>query len=180
MDHVAGRLAFYTPFFKPALVSAIETHGRLTFHTIEVARDQAAPSASLLATAFHSIKYMSEPMLLISVDLNLKKSEARAVSSLQQHLDIARPKIIPKLQITILVPNERAKKRFFEIKRNMRVPKRSVLMQAFESPSDIDLEAEEDQDWWETSQSGRLSPMPIRVEAVRRGRFVYGLVSPLE
>ena len=58
----------------------------------------------------------------------------------------------------------------------MRVPDQSVLMAAYEAPSEVDVEALEGQNWWETSSSGALPELPIRVRARRRGRFVYGLI----
>jgi hypothetical protein len=47
----------------------------------------------------------------------------------------------------------------------------------YASAVDVTLGADEDQEWWETSRSGWLAALPLRVEAVRRGRFVYGLIS---
>lgn len=58
----------------------------------------------------------------------------------------------------------------------MRVPPRSVLTTAFESQVDIHLVAEENQAWWETRATGNFAALPLQVQAVRRGGYVYGLV----
>lgn len=59
----------------------------------------------------------------------------------------------------------------------MRVPAESVLSRAFTSAVDLTVGADEDQGWWETSRGGPLPTLPLRVEAARRGRYVYGLIS---
>jgi hypothetical protein len=81
-----------------------------------------------------------------------------------------------RLRAVAVIANEAAAGSDLCIRRNMRVPEQSVLMTAYEAPSEVDLEALEDQSWWETSSSGALPELPIRVRARRRGRFVYGLI----
>ena len=177
VDHVAGDVAFYPPFFQPAVTVEVERAGTFGFRAIEAARVAAAPSASLLATAMGSIEYAPEPTLLVTVSEALKKAEAREVRSPQQTFDFARPEPTAKLRVVSVVPSSLVSASALAIHRNMRVPDGSVLALAHASVVDTDLVADEDQSWWETSQRGPLPSLPIRVHAVRRGRFVYGLVS---
>lgn len=178
VDHISGHVAFYAPFFGPVVSSEFEKFNGITFEAIENAKHKMVPEASLFATAIQSINHYDKPAILIKVDLGLKKAEERRLLSQQQSFDFAKPNINPKLRAETLIENTAAKKnRTFEIRKNMRVPIKSVLSQIFENPTENKLTAVEDQDWWETSKSGFLSTHPIHVEAIRRGRFVYGLIT---
>lgn len=177
VDHVAGHLAFLPRFFAPILHSAVsQTGGEFTFAAIEVARGAVDPAPSLFATAIGSLAVASMPLLLVEVELAFKKAEARALRSVQQAFDFAAPSAASKVRAVKVVPNQPAKSSNVALRPNMRIPRRSVLMQAFESSSEVDLVAIEDQGWWETSSSGFLPTLPLRVQAVRRGRYVYGLI----
>ena len=180
VDHVAGRLAFYPPFFGPALEQAIAAEGGLSFRALELARETAVPSASLFATAIGSINYVDVPALFVSVRPGLKKAEARTIHSPQASFAFAEPSPSEKLRAVAVVANELAAGSKLCIRRNMRVPERSVLTAAHEAPGEIDLETLEDQSWWETSSSGMLPELRIRVRATRRGRYVYGLIEVAE
>ncbi len=176
VDHVAGRIAFYPPYFGPALRDALEAHGGLTFSALEAARDKAAPTASLLATAMGSLQLVRQPALLVSAGMALKAAERRIVEGQQESFAFATDRLQEKLRVTMVVPNDVAPG--FAIRRNMRVPAACVLSQAFANDNDVTLEAEEDQASWVTSRGGALAAMPIRVQAARRGRYVYGLITP--
>ncbi|HYD51413.1 MAG TPA: hypothetical protein VEA99_02250 [Gemmatimonadaceae bacterium] len=178
VDHVAGRVAFHPPFFGPALEQAMADHGGLTFEALEAARELAAPTASLFATAMGSIQVVSAPVLLVTADMALKAEERRFSRGPQQTLDFATALVQEKLRVTTVAPNDLVAGSRLAIRRNMRVPADSVLAQAHASDLDVTLGADEDQEWWETSRGGALAPLPIRVEAVRRGRYVYGVISP--
>ncbi|MGH7514126.1 MAG: hypothetical protein ACREOQ_14525 [Gemmatimonadales bacterium] len=176
VDHVAGRLAFYPPFYGPALEEAIAAEGGLSFRALDLARETAAPTASLFAAAIGSINHVAIPILFVSVKLGLKKAEARAITSPQGAFPFAEPAANEVLRAVAVIANEAAAGSDLCIRRNMRVPEQSVLTAAYEAPSEVDLEALEDQSWWETSSTGPLPELPIRVRARRRGRFVYGLI----
>ena len=176
IDHVAGKIAFHPRFFRPAIEQALVAHG-LTFEALDAARESAAPTASLFATAMGSLAYFNVPTLLVTAELSLKAAERRLVSSPQATFDFAAPQIDEKLRVCTCVPNDLVLRSGLAIRRNMRVPAQSVLAQVHESAFDVTLEAQEDQEWWETSRDGPLDPLPIRVLAARKGRFVYGLVS---
>lgn len=178
VDHVAGRLAFYRPLFEPAIQGAMKAHGGITFEAIDQARAAAAPSASLFATAIGSINFAPIPTLLVAVGLGLKIDERRLLCSPQQRFGFAEVQVSEKVRALTLVPNELVPKSRLTIRRNMRVPLESVLVEAFESDLDATLDAQENQSWWETSEEGKLGSLPLRVQAIRRGRFAYGLITP--
>lgn len=181
VDHISGHIAFYEPFFKPVITSKIKHHNGLTFEAIEDAKNKVAPDASLFATAIQSINYYKKPALLLRIAPGLKKKEKRVLNSQQQRFDFANPNFTPKIRAKTVIHNEIAKElKTFEIRPNMRVPTRSVLYEASENLIDTDLNEEENQDWWETSASGHLGSLPIKVEAIRRGRFVYGLITAIK
>lgn len=178
VDHVAGRVAFHPPFFAPALNRAVADHGGLTFAALEAARDSAAPTASLFATAMGSIQVVSTPAIFVTADMALKAEERRFSRGPQRVLDFAAATVQEKLRVTTVAPNDHVAGSPLAIRRNMRVPADSALAQAYASVVDVTLGADEDQHCWETSGGGALAPLSLRVEAARRGRYVYGLITP--
>ncbi len=176
VDQIAARLAFYSSFFEPALRQGIRKHGGFGFAAVEHARKAAAPEASLFASALGSLPFCGRPTLFLKVAPGLKKSEARVLKSAQPPLAFFQPSFETQVRATRVIPGHRDHLGLFAIKENMRIPPRSVLTTAFESPADIDLAAEENQGWWETRATGSLAALPLQVHAVRRGGYVYGLV----
>lgn len=176
---IAGELAFYEPLFRPVLDKEIERDGRLTFGAIERARARATPEASLFAAAIASVKLTDKPNCLLRIEHGLKRAQLRQLVSPQLSLgrEVADPSPQPRLRAVEVIPNEAAKRSSLQIFKNMRVPPTSVLHRVYESPGDMDLEAREDQSSWETTAEGRLPALPVVIEAVRRGRYVYGLIS---
>ncbi|MGH7626141.1 MAG: hypothetical protein ACREOJ_12595, partial [Gemmatimonadaceae bacterium] len=73
VDHVAGRLAFYEPLFRPILETAVGEHG-VTFRALELARAAVDPTPSLFASAMACLHLQDRPMLLVNAELALKKS----------------------------------------------------------------------------------------------------------
>lgn len=176
VDHVAARIGFYPPLFAPILDKATRNEGGFTFRALDQARSAADPGPSLHATALASINFASEPMMFLSADLACKKAEARALRSRQQTFEFA--VVEPKfdLRAVTVAANDAAKRSQLVIHPNIRVPRESVVFIAFENSGDVELCGHEDQAWWENSKRGRLPALPLRVQAVRRGRFVYGLL----
>lgn len=181
VDHVAGHVAFFEPLFRPAAIASIATHGGLSFAAIDHARSQAdIPTASIYASAIQMVEYTSTPCALVTVARILKPTEHRRVLSPQQELGIApAPVPMPRLRVTALIGNRAAQGCGLEIWRNMRVPDDSVLSRAFAAEGPGTWVGDEDQSWWVTSANGPLTALPIRIEATRQGRFVYGLISVL-
>jgi hypothetical protein len=179
VDHVAGHVAFYEPLFRPAAEAVIATYGGVTFDAIEEIRARAGiVSASLFATAMQAILYTPVPMALVTVGLVLKPAERRKARSPQADLGIALPvPPTPQPRLTACIPNHAADRAGLRIWRHMRVPAGSALSQVLLTEGGRTLVAAEDQSWWETSDKGPLPSLPLRVEAIRLGRFVYGLIS---
>jgi hypothetical protein len=177
MDHVAGRLAFYPRFYAPVLLAAVESAGGFSFRAFERARAKAARSASLLATAIGSINHCPDPLLLVSVAFGMKASDKRAWAAGQESFEFAPLGQSRSLRVVSVIANDAARDCPWQIRRNMRIPTISVLAKAYRSGGEIDLEAIEDQDWWVTSREGRLRSLRLHIQAVRRGRFVYGLIA---
>lgn len=181
VDHVAGHVAFYEPLFRPAVEEAFTAAGAVNFAAIDEARARAAiPGASLYATAIQAIAYTAAPVALVTLDRVLKPTEQRLLRAPQHDLGLApAPTVTPQLRVTACIRNAAADASGIRIWRHMRVPAESVLAQAFSEPAVFEevWVAEEDQSWWATSDKGALSPLPLQVEAMRRGRFVYGLIA---
>lgn len=178
VDRVASRLAFYEPLFAPALQHARSEEGAFNFKAIERARETVAPDASLYATALASLRIISKPACLVQVDLGLKEEERRRSQSGQLDLPLGFEPIEPEpmLRVVQISSNQRAMTSPIRIFRNMRVPPKSVLHQAYDAMYSGDWEAIENQGWWETSQEGPLPSLPLHISAVRRGSYVYGLI----
>ncbi len=177
VDHVTGRVAFYPPLFRPTLERRVEERGELTFGALDEIREEAAPTASLFATALGAIHALKEPALFVTAELALKAEEQRFGRGAQQTFEFALAGLQEKLRVTTVAANDLALESSLEIRRNMRVPDNSPLVTAHTSANDITLSGDEDQESWETSHGGPLSPLGLRVQAARRGRYVYGLMT---
>lgn len=176
VDLIAGRVAFYAPIYEPVLRQAITDAGGLSFQALEGARVAAAPNASFFAAALAGIRFTTQPALMISVGERFKKSEAREIGSDQLGLSLGLQEPRRQLRVVTATPSGDTNHPEFQIFSGMRVPRRSILTTAFESRTDISLRAIENQNWWETSGKGMLPGLPLQVDAVRRGGFVYGLL----
>jgi hypothetical protein len=179
VDHVAGKSAFYAVLFQPALENAMANHGGLTFAAVDAAREVAAPTASLFASAIAAVSLVERPALFVVAEMALKAEEERFARSSQQTFAFATAEIREKLRLSALVGNDAAATSTLAIRRKMRVPPDCVLTLAQQSVTDVTLSGLEDQASWETSRHGTLASVPLRVEAARRGRHVYGLISTL-
>ena len=180
VDAVAGELAFYEPLFRPVVERALRGQRQLTFDLVEEVRREIVPKASFYATAIAVVRIIDLPTLLVQVNPAHKAEEDRYLGSGQQELALgsAIPQILPKLRATDAIGNQAARDRDLRIFPNMRVPERSILAEIFHSMVDASGSRPEDQNWWETSSDGPLPPLPLRVEAMRRGPYVYGLIAP--
>lgn len=180
VDAVAGELAFFEPLVRPVVNAVLAGNGRLSFDLIEEVRKRAAPGASFYATAIAVVRLAEQPALLVQVKPALKAEEVRQICSGQQELDLGgvTPELRAKLRLTDAIPTRTAKTAGLRIFKKMRVPERSVLTEVYRSAVDVVASRAENQDWWETSSAGALPSLPLLVEAVRRGLYVYGLISP--
>lgn len=183
VERVASRLAFYRPIFEPVLREEIQHEQTLSFEVIRRAARKAAgevdecPPPSLYATAVASIRHVNVPVCFLTVEPGLKTEEEAQIRSGQMELPgLETPQPEPKPRVNVIEKNEEAKSTF-EIYPNMRVPEDSVLYKASEDAVvPDDLFGKEDQNDWETSDGGPLSPLPLTVHATRRGNRTYGLL----
>jgi hypothetical protein len=177
IDYVAGLLGFFEPFYRPALGDAVmRAGGRLTFTAIEEARAAVVPQASFYAAAKASIRMAASAVAFLRVEYDYKAAEHEELNSGQFSLGDLRPAPEPELRVIDIAVSESATSSRLAIHRKMRVPARSVLARAYTSPTDVYLDALEDQGWWETRGRGNLPTRRLRVQSIRRGQMVYGLV----
>lgn len=158
VDHVAGLLAFWAPLYGPALQQL--ANGRLTFDCIERAANQVAPGASLYAASLAAIRIWTEPAAFLIAEMGTKTDGTGWA-----------------LRIQSIIQNELARSSGCRLRKQMRVPKASVLTQAYEDFQGREWAADEDQSAWEVSNQGHLPGIPWRVQAVRRGPAVYGILT---
>lgn len=185
VDQSAARIAYYEPIFRPALRRAYRSVGAFSFEMIKQAieeateADEKVPPSSLYAAAKACVRLSDVPMLFLRVDEGVKKKEQEWIDSPQTEMefpDQPRPKPVPKLRVAEIYPAGGGKT--FEIASNMRVPPSSVIYRAYygETVAEKSIEQEE-QDDWETSSQGHLSPLPLAVSVTRRGSYTYALLT---
>lgn len=182
VDIIAGKLAFYKPLFAPMLNQAVFEEGELNFKVIERAAGEAstrAITASLWATARATIRVIDRPACLVEVERRHKASVKRHLQKASGDLFDYKPE--KELRLKQCVHNEEARRSgSVELRKNMRVPKKSVLTDAHCTVQGRrNFQNMEDQSWWATSSEGALSPLPLKICAVRRGSYTYGLVMPM-
>lgn len=180
MDMIAADIGFYPPLFAPILSQAIARESRLSFEGIKWIRDTFCSTASLEATFNAASSQTNSPVIPLQAALGYKRDEARELASQQLSL-IPAPKPVPQLRVKSAVANEHARNAGLKIPPNMRVPKSSVIMRAFnEGPEFSPLSAEENLSSWSSSRSGPLSYAPVHVEAMRVGERVWALITPVD
>ena len=86
---------------------------------------------------------------------------------------------VPSLRATHVTINEEARKAGLTIFENMRIPERSVINRVYSEGLEY-AEAEENLDWWDTSDGSRLSPCPIMVKAKISWDSVDALIIPIK
>lgn len=167
VDVIAGKFGFYQPLIQP------HARGKISFEKIETLRGQLCPEASYQSTFIGFVRAWSDPCLLISCQLGLKKSQER---DLDQQLLIGEYPA-PELRAVKVTVNDAAREVGFCIHENMRVPKKSISHSVHHLGLDRG-EAEEDLSWWESSDGRALSKSPIFVQAKRVGDDVYAIIIP--
>lgn len=180
IDHITGHLAFFEPLFRPVMERALRDNStRLA--AIETACTEACPEASFYAAALAALRFIEEPTLFLQIGLAHKRAIQRELYGPQFRLELGEQTQFPDPDYRAIqvIPNQSARGfRALEIRTNMRTPSHSILTRMAESSSVGVISAVEDQSWWETSSGGPLGALRIRVESLRRGRFVYGLILP--
>lgn len=174
VDRVAGKLAFYEPFVKPALEAELARTGQLSLDGISRVRNEVAPEASFSAAAHALVRMMDEPMAFVVAKMRLKPTQARKLDSSQlAFLDDAAPE--KKLRVATAFPNKRARDTKWQIFRHMRVPPDSAITDVYRDTGSGTVVQDEDQQLWETG-GHHLPQLRLRVEARKFGDVVYALI----
>ncbi len=160
VDHIAGLLAFWEPLFKPALQNA--ARGDLSLEAIEIASADVAPGASLQSACLAAVRTWAEPVAFVAANVCCK-SDGSARS----------------LRVQSIVANEMAREVGCKMRRQMRVPPTSALSRAFNDILGRRHCGMENQADWEVSGRGALIGLSWRIQAVRRGPLVYGLLTSM-
>lgn len=169
IDVIAGKFAFYQPFFKEY------TKGDISFDVIENLRARLCPDASQQAALIGLVNIWPIPCLLVEAQLALRKHEKYLLR--QESLGFTdAPQ--PSLRAIKISPNDAAREIGLTIFENMRVPEESVISKVFASEVDS-AEAEEDLYSWETSSGTRLQRQRVRVLARRAWGSVQALIFPI-
>lgn len=181
MDVIAGEIGFYTPLFRPILLSEISTDGKLTFETVVRVRKAFCPEASFHSTLNACVSRLHKPTLLIQCALGLKRNEENRLNSEQGDLF---PTEMPKakLRVTSLTRNEAAKMIGLNIHRNMQVPKASVIYKLFTNPEEFEegkAENVENLNLWHHSDGSFLGHFRVHIQVHRMENAVIALVSPV-
>jgi hypothetical protein len=159
VDQIAGLLAFWSPIFGPALQE--DVGAQLTFAGIERAAANVAPGASLYAASLAATRLWLKPAVFLTAEMGTKTNGTGLA-----------------LRVQTLIPNGGAGTDDCCLHKNMRVPTKSILSRAFADPFGREWEADENQAEWEVSGQGYLPTRAWRVQAVRRGSAVYGILTP--
>jgi hypothetical protein len=168
MDVIAGHLGFLPMLIRP------HAKGEISFEKIEVLRERLCPEASRESAVTGIVHAWPSPVSLVRAEVALKANEARQAS--QMGFSFAKQPL-PALRAVTVIENEEARRAGFRIHPNMRVPERSIVHAVFEGQLH-DGEADENLDWWESSDGSRLSSIPVRVHARRAWDRVEALIAP--
>jgi hypothetical protein len=160
VDHIAGLLAFWEPLFKPALLTAASRG--LSLDAIERARTEVAPDASLQSACLAAIRIWKEPVAFLTAAVSPKCDGTS-----------------PSLRVQNIVTNDAAREVGCEVRKQMRIPPASAISKASGDLLGRPFCRVEDQADWEVSGRGSLTELGWRVDAIRRGPLVYGLLTDM-
>jgi hypothetical protein len=155
VDVIAGEFAYYEPMVRPYV------KGDLTFEAIDTARQALCPEGSYLSALFGLVKVWPVPCLLVEAKWATRRSGEESA-----------------LRAVHVVINDLARADGLQLHKHFRVPKRSVIHQAFDG-SIHDGTAVEDLDWWQSSDGTQLQEQRIQVSTKRIGDTVYALMIPV-
>jgi hypothetical protein len=177
MDMIAGELGFFDPLFVPLLTSEIQSHGRLTFASVEKIRSDFCPEASFQATLNACVDRASIPMVSLIVGLGLKAEEKRALEHPQFHL-IPPPRVRRQLRALSSIRNDAARRTPFQIHRNMRIPSTSIIAKVYreEAVSHATVSRESLGDWG-CSSGETLPVLDVEIQAKKIADQVFAIVS---
>lgn len=158
MDVIAGDLGFFSELLP------IDSASDISFENIDRIRAEFCPEASYQASLIGIVKALPRPCILVHADLAHKKGQ-----------DPDEPPALRAIHVTV---NQAARDAGFQMHPWWRVPENSVIYEVY--CRQRYGEAEENLDWWTTSDGGALSPCPVLVKAKPMSRSIVGLVIPLD
>jgi hypothetical protein len=176
MDMIAGEVGFYGPLFNPALETALQSAGRLTFHVVEELQASFAPDASFQSTLIACIKRSRLAAAYVEVGLGYKKGERAVLRSGQLFLDGTAPE--PKLRVLKCSSNPAAKSAKIMFHGNMEVPRCSAVFGRFYGVVVEERVERESLRLWTHSDGSCLGCMDVQLETRRIKDHLIALVTP--
>ena len=159
VDSVASEFAFFEPVFRP-IVETYARSFRLNFDTIELIRNQYAPTASLLSTMKAVVRYWPTAAATLTAEFRGRLNS---------------PQTDAALRVSPQGYNERANRIGLLIYPNMRAPASSPIHQAY--LTNVDQNALENLGEWETSSGKCLSAIEVFTSARYINERVYAVLS---
>jgi hypothetical protein len=156
MDIIAGELGFFSELLP------IDGASDVSFKNIDRIRSEFCPEASYQASLIGIVKALPQPCTLLHVEHAHKKRQ-----------DPDEPPALRAIHVTV---NQAARDAGLQMHRWWRVPENSVIHEVFRRQRYA--EAQENLDWWTTSDGGKLPSCPILVKAKPASDFVLALVIP--
>lgn len=177
MDLIAGDIGFYDPMFSPVLHEEVVRCGGLTFGSVEKVRKGFCPVASFEATLNACASRFKSPLIVLQAQMGFKRDEERTLSSTQIELfPVAVP--VAKLRVISSIPNSAARSAKLAIHQKMRVPEASVIAKTFANNIEFEaVSAEENLNWWRSSDGKALQHGAVQVEAMRVRDRVWALIT---
>ena len=155
VDVIAGEFAYYEPMIRPFV------KGPLTFEAIDVARQSLCPDGSYASALFGLVKIWPVACVLVEAKWAPKRSG-------DDHA----------LRAVHVAVNDEARSADLRLHKNFRVPKRSLIHRVFDGAVS-DSAADENLNWWESSDGTKLPDQRVRVLTKRIGDTVYALLIPV-
>jgi len=168
MDVIASSVGFYADFLPE------NSRGDISFEGIAEIKNEFCPDASIQAATIGIVKALPTPCILLEAEMALKKGEVAA--ELQSGFDFC-DSPTPYLRAVHATVNDSAREAGLQFFKNWRVPIASIIADVFASGGYA--EAEEDLNWWSTSDGRHLKSLPIRVKAMKTGKSVKALLIPI-
>ena len=168
VDQLASHFGFFPSFLAP------ELNHPLSIVEINRIRTKLFPDASLLASTNACVKHHPQPHLLVEAKMALsERQHARRNQGSFDFFDGPSP----RLRAMTVVGNDASRAAKLNIPRTYRVPAGSVIYRVHHEGIHS-LSAHEDLDSWESSDSRRLSPFPVHVEARQSFDSVLAIIRP--
>jgi hypothetical protein len=161
VDVIAGEFAYYAPMIRPY------AKGGLSFKAIDSAREALCPEGSYQSALIGLVKVWPTSCVLVEARWAGKQSAQPGQYAASCALRAAH----------VLV-NDAARERGLQLHRNFRVPESSVIYRVF-AESLSEGTADENLNWWTSSDGARLQDQELKVSAKRIGNTIYALMIPI-